>query len=487
MTASLRYEGFGFSYAGSDDAVLRDVNLTVPAGAFILLVGPTGSGKTTLLRCTKPEIAPTGVRSGGIEVVAAGALEGGARSPQIGYVFQNPDNQIVCDTVWHELAFGLENLGTDPDVMRRRVAEVANFFGIEPWFHQATDALSGGQKQIMNLAAVLAMQPQLLLLDEPTAQLDPIAQANFLHALFRVNRELGITVMVATHQPEAMLDYAIMAARVEDGCVKPCALDELRIEGNPDQEERLAKATSGQREDVARTPSTKPVLALKDVFYRYSEDAPWVLRNLRLELPAGIHAVVGGNGCGKTTLLKVIAGTLSPTRGRVRNELARSQALLPQNPKALLVCDTVLEELTEWQATGGYGTEDVDRIMELMGIEDLASRHPYDVSGGQQQKVALAKLLLCKPELLLLDEPTKGLDASSKIELADALLQAACADAAVVLVTHDLSFAVRVADDVTLLFDGEAACTQSGADFARDSLFYKPRPDRFAQLWDERP
>lgn len=485
MTAALSYIDFSFAYAGSEELALCDVNLEIPSGAFMLVVGETGSGKTTLLRCAKPEITPAGRRSGAIALFGHGFEEADA-SLRFGYVFQDPDNQIVCDTVWHELAFGLENLGMDPALMRRRVAEVANFFGIESWLHQATDELSGGQKQIMNLAAILALQPDVLLLDEPTAQLDPIAQANFLHALRRVNRELGITVVVATHQPEFMLDYATAAARVEDGHVMPCALEELHLVEDPARAERSMRAASHMHGSPNDVEALKPVLTLQDVFYRYSDASSWVLRNMLLELPAGIHAIVGGNGCGKTTTLKLLAGILKPARGCVRNAFRKQQAFLPQNPKALLVCDTVREELCEWQKTAGYGDEDVARIMRTLRIESLADRHPYDASGGQQQRIALAKLLLCKPELLLLDEPTKGLDAASKLELGELLLEVAQQGATVVFVTHDLAFASRVAQSMTLLFDGEVACAQPSWEFCESGLFYKPRFDRFSQLWDER-
>ncbi|WP_241157314.1 ABC transporter ATP-binding protein [Adlercreutzia sp. ZJ242] len=508
---ALTYERFGFTYAGAAAPALKDADWAVPQGAFALLVGNTGSGKTTLLRCAKPEIAPAGARAGAVRAFGEEVAAGG-RAPHVGYVFQSPDNQIVCDTVWHELAFGLENEGLDQDTMRRRVAEVAHFFGMEPWFRREVSTLSGGQKQLLNLAAVLALRPRLLLLDEPTAQLDPVAQRSFLHALFRVNRELGITVVVATHSPEAMVDYVTCAARVEGGRVLPCILDDLRIREDEapvwGAEAEGAEALAPERgSGASRPPRTsralRPAFALplrrtfgpepapaapltlEGAFFRYARDAAWVLRNMDLDLSRpGIHAVVGGNGCGKSTVLRVLAGVLSPERGRVRNALRREQVLLPQDPQALLVCDTVRDELGEWAHGVGYGRAEVDAVMARMGIGELADRHPFDVSGGQQQKIALAKLMLTRPRLLLLDEPTKGLDAPSKREVARALLELRAEGCQVVLVTHDLAFASRVADDMTMLFDGEVACSQPARAFCRENLFYRPQPDRFTQLWD---
>ena len=512
--------------------VLEDVTWSVEQGAFVLLVGDTGSGKTTLLRCAKPEIAPAGQREGQVAVFGKPQVKG-ACEPDVGYVFQSPENQIVCDTVWHELAFGLENRGVSQSAMRRRVAEVAHFFGIEPWFHCGTASLSGGQKQLVNLAAVLAMQPRVLLLDEPTAQLDPVAQHNFLHALFRVNRELGVTVVVATHAPEAMVDYATAAAHVEDGRVVPIALDELRpcvpcepargqeqaqgssahgicggrtgqtgeAHAHPcaDAESQASAAqagcvhvgqASGMRSDATEAdqmsdPCSNGAEAafLDDVFFRYARDGQWVLRGMSFCLSRGrIHAIVGGNGCGKSTALRVLAGVLRPERGRVRNALQREQALLPQDPRALLVCDTVRDELAEWSDAAGYGAQEINTVMEYFGISDLSCRHPFDTSGGQQQKIALAKLLLTRPQLLLLDEPAKGLDAPSKVAMAHTFAQLRDEGMTIVLVTHDLAFASCVADDVTMLFDGEAACQEPTRAFFENNLFYRAQPNRFMQL-----
>ena len=496
---ALEFLDFGFAYAGSDagsdvdayaDAdeagasaacanVLERVSWRCSQGDFALLVGATGSGKTTLLRCVKPELAPRGVRTGSVRVFGRDACELGVAESAglVGYVAQSADNQLVCDSVWHQLAFGLENLGMDADQMRRRVAEVAHFFGIEPWLDANVNELSGGQKQLLNLASVLVMRPRVLLLDEPTAELDPVAEKNFSHALFRLNRELGLTIVVATHAPEQMVDYATSATCLVGGVLRPVELAKLRAGGLRAQAFTWTECAAGSGEAAA---------SLADARVRYGRDLPWVLRGVDLEVRRGcIHALVGGNASGKSTLLQAIAGTLKAERGSVRNACAQSQALLPQNPKALFTCDTVLDELREWQPACGYSDEEAFAALALIGLEGATARHPYDLSGGQQQLLALVKLLLAQPELLLLDEPTKGLDATCKIVVARLLVQMRQRGAAVFMATHDLAFAAAVADEVSMLFDGQIACTQPTAQFFEENLFYRPVADAFWRAWEE--
>lgn len=461
---ALAYDDVTFRYPGSRGDVLSGVSMAVPAGAFALLVGGTGSGKSTLLSLAKPQIAPAGDRAGQVRVFGRPVDDlDGAAACEVGYVFQDPDNQIVCDSVWHEMAFGLENLGTPQGEMRRRVAEASYFFGMGPWFHSDTDALSGGRKQLLALASTLVMQPRVLLLDEPTAQLDPIAARNFLHALFRVNRELGCTVVVATHEPELMADYATCAFELVDGAVRPVEdLGRFKCEA--------ALAERGALSD-ANAPAA---VSARGAWFRYGRDDDWVLRGLDLEVRQGeVHALVGGNGCGKSTLLALIAGTRRAQRGEVRSAIS-AKAMLPQDPKALFAEERVDEELMEWAHIGGYGADEVQAMMGELGLADRAGLHPYDLSGGQRQMLALGKLLLVHPRLLLLDEPTKGLDRAAREHVAG-MIEAARRDGVTVIVsTHDLAFVRRVADRVSLMFDGELACTEPVGEFFRNNLFYRP-------------
>lgn len=463
---AIEVRSLSFAYPGADAAVLEGLDWSVPQGAFALLVGGTGSGKSTLLSLLKPEIAPAGERTGDARVLGENVADMDVRASaeRVGYVFQDPENQIVCETVWHEMAFGLENLGVSRDEMRRRVAETSYFFGLEDWLHRDTDTLSGGRKQLLSLAAVLALRPRVLLLDEPTSQLDPVAEKNFLHALFRVNRELGCTVVVATHQPRPMLEYATCAYRIEGGRVREVA----------------DLASLGGREGLLALGSYEPAQgeapgaeAIREGWFRYDCAAGWVLRGLDVAFSAGaVHAIVGGNGCGKSTMLSVLAKTAKLQRGRMMRGAA-SAALLPQNPKALLVAETVRDELMEWASTCGYDEVAAREFAARLGLDGLEARHPYDLSGGQRQLLALAKLLLIGPELLLLDEPTKGLDLASRRIIARALRDHAQAGGTVVMATHDLDFAEQVADDVAMMFDGEIACMEPPADFFADNVFYR--------------
>lgn len=470
---AIEVEHFSFSYPQNDGAAarnaLQDISFQVEQGAFCVLVGSTGCGKTTLLRSLKPELAPVGSASGSLKLFGKQLVQNAhpAMSPSesaqlIGYVMQDPDAQIVCDTVWHELAFGLENIGTNPNEIRRRIAEVAHYFGIEPWMHSKTEDLSGGQKQLVNLAAVLALRPQLLVLDEPTSQLDPNAVKQFLFILSRVNRELGITVLMATHSPEDAALYATQGVDLDD----PGPIASFDQAAAAMQSRRLQRASLLQHAEI--------VLDISNLYYRFDRHAPWVLRGAFLQVQqATVHALVGGNGSGKTTMLRCLASVLKPQRGKVRNTLASSQALLPQDPKSLFVCDTVREELMEWADRCGYDQHQAQRVSKRMGLADCAEQHPFDLSGGQQQKLAIAKLLLANPQLLFLDEPTKGLDPQSCAALSQTIKSLADEGHTIVLVTHDLDFAFATADTVSMLFDGEIVCTEPVEGFFKHNLIYR--------------
>lgn len=527
---AIEVRGLSFAYPGAEPPVLEGLDWRVSQGAFALLVGGTGSGKSTLLSLLKPEIAPAGTRSGELRVLGepVADMDVRASAERVGYVFQDPENQIVCETVWHEMAFGLENLGVSRDEMRRRVAETSYFFGLEDWLHRDTDTLSGGRKQLLSLAAVLTLRPRVLLLDEPTSQLDPVAEKNFLHALFRVNRELGCTVVVATHQPRPMLEYATCAYRIEGGRVREVAdiaslghreelfsgevpgwggsrrakngifstvgdqqgsLDPradapgvkkgLKPDKSAEFEEQLLPQDGSEVPSRADGCRIFPKMyagsatTLAGSWFRYDRASGWVLRGLDAAFLAGaVHAIVGGNGCGKSTMLSVLAKTVKLQRGRMVRGAA-SAALLPQNPKALLVAETVRDELMEWASACGYDEAMARERAASLGLADLGERHPYDLSGGQRQLLALAKLLLIGPELLLLDEPTKGLDLASRRIIARALRDHAQAGGTVVMATHDLDFAEQVADDIAMMFDGEIACMEPPADFFADNVFYR--------------
>jgi energy-coupling factor transport system ATP-binding protein len=474
--AALAYEDVSFAFPGMDDGsgaeLFSHLALSVPQGAFALLVGATGSGKTTLLRLAKPEIAPVGARRGSVRVQghAVEGLSVEESAQLVGYVFQDPDNQIVCDTVAHELAFGLENLGMTQAEMRRRLAEACRFLGIEPWLHRRCAELSCGQRQVVALAAVLVMRPRLLLLDEPTALLDPVAAQSFLSLLFRTNRELGTTVVMATHSPRQMRAYATHAYMLAEGAVRPCTLDELDAR---EAAEDPAPTRGMPSHAAAQASAGEQLLGLSGVWARYGRSAPWVLRGCDLELRRGeVRALLGGNGSGKSTLLAVAARTLRPRHGRVHVARAVRTALLPQSPKALLGCETVREELLEWQRLCGYELAEADEALGRLGLQGHSELHPYDLSGGQQQLLALEKVLLTHPDLVLLDEPSKGLDSHERARLAARISTLASRGAAVLVSTHDHALVRSCADRVSLLFDGQVGVPEDADAFLAASWMW---------------
>ena len=526
--------GYAFSYGSTGEDVLHDITFGLENGSFAVLCGTSGSGKSTLLRALKPELAVAGTSRGTVRVLGNDPyhLSSVESATRIGFVMQDPENQIVTDTVWHELAFGLESIGMDTQTMHRRVAETAHFFGIGSWFDRKTTDLSGGQKQLLNLAAIVVMQPAVLVLDEPTSQLDPIAAKGFFDVLERVNAELGITVLITEHRLEDVLPFAdrvlflgrdgTLAYNGDcDGFVRMLKKDDeglyaalpaatrmsmlLERAGKGTGERATypvtvregrsyltsALATINAQDGLSAEPHpaerTLPpgdvVLRAKDVWFRYDRKMPFVLRGVDFDLCAGrVAALVGGNGSGKSTLLLALAGIRRPDRGRIITARNLHVALMTQNPKALFVRDCLVDDLLEWSDLGGYSLNDVNDMLERFGLEQLRMRHPYDLSGGETQKAALAKILLLGPDMLLLDEPTKGLDASSKAQVGAILTDLALReDKAVLLTTHDLEFVSEVAHTCSMLFGHEITCTQDAHSFFLDNLFYSTPTARIAR------
>lgn len=517
-----------FTYPGEKRKALDSVSLSVGQGDFLVLCGPSGCGKTTLLRHFKPAVTPHGERRGSLLYKGTPLLETAERvlAEEIGFVFQDPDSQIVTDKVWHELAFSLESLGLESGVIRRRVAEMASFFGITEWFERDVSTLSGGQKQLLNLASVMATSPEVLVLDEPTAQLDPIAAADFLSTLVRINRELATTVILSEHRLEEILPYTDRMAVMEDGRLtaggSPQEVGELlkssgsRMYGAMPAAMRIYSALdSGGRcpvsvrdgiEYLSRAvtcggeikrepfPESEPAAELKDVWFRYEKSSPDILRDLNLTVPKGsFFAVVGANGAGKSTMLSLIAGLNTPYRGSVRlfgrkiekykeSELyPKTVALLPQNPMSLFTANSVREELETAAKAHGVTAEDMEKTARITGCGEFLERHPYDLSGGERQRAALAALIMTKPKILLLDEPTKGLDAAYKKELAD-ILKNLCSDGATVIaVSHDIEFCAEYADICALVFAGSAAACGEAREFFAGNSFYTTAANRISR------
>lgn len=537
-------EHLSFGYPDATAPALDDLNLEVERGEYLCVCGKSGCGKTTLLRQLKSVLAPFGQRSGTIllDGVSLDEVPLETQARRIGFVMQDPDAQIVTDKVWHELAFGLESIGCPSPVLRLRVAEMASYFGISDWFDRDVSELSGGQKQLLNLAGVMAMQPDVLVCDEPTSQLDPIATASFLDTLRRLNRELGVTVIISEHRLEDVFAQADRALVLDEGHMAaygtprevaarlyatgddmtralpspvrvfygvqgtgrasgapPCPLT-VR-EGRTWLVERVLAKPPGRvniPDDTDDMDARKPVVELRDLWFRYERQAPDVLRGLDLRVPqAALFALVGSNGSGKSTLLRCLCGVQRPYRGKMRvlgrkrksgkgaEWLQEGVAMLPQDPANLFSKNSVHEELAEMLADQGLDASENARRCAAMAhdcdIERLLDAHPRDLSGGEQQRVALAKVLLTEPRLLLLDEPTKGIDAFFKHELAILLHRLTERDVSIIMVSHDIEFCARYADFVGLLFDGSVVTTATPRRLFSDSGFYTTAANRMSR------
>ena len=528
--AHFRIEDLTFQYPNSSRKSLDGVSLTIEKGKYVVLCGQSGSGKTTLLRHLKSVLAPHGKRSGKILFADTPLEEVSQRdqSAKIGFVMQNPDDQIVTDKVWHELAFGLESLGVDQKTMRLRVAEMASYFGIQSWFHRDVADLSGGQKQLLNLASIMAMQPEVLILDEPTSQLDPIAASDFLNTVRKINIELGTTILITEHRLEDIYHSADRVVVMEKG--KVIASDSPRNVGESlwKQNSPMFAAlptpvrvfydanaegpcpltvregrswlteTFGNRSLAVTEPEMEPAfpeeqepaLRVREAWFRYERNSPDVLQGVDFSVPKGIlFALVGGNGAGKSTTLKTLCGICRPYRGKVevfgkniRNyhnqELYHNcLAMLPQDPKSLFVKKTVREDLEEMNRD----PEKLLEVAKVCDVEDLLDSHPYDLSGGEQQRAALAKVLLTEPKLLLLDEPTKGLDSFFKLKFADILNKLRDQGITIVMVSHDVEFCAEYADLVSMFFDGQIVTTETPHRFFGQNSFYTTAANRMSR------
>ena len=503
-----------FTYPEQSEPVLKDVSLSLRSGDFAVLAGPSGCGKSTLLRQLKTVLAPHGSREGRILLkgTTVDEIPASEQAARIGFVMQAPDSQIVTDKVWHELAFGLESLGVGNAEIRGRVAEMASFFGIQTWFHMETDRLSGGQKQLLNLASIMVLQPELLILDEPTSQLDPIAATDFLQTLGRINRELGPTILICEHRLEDVIPMANRLLIMDRGALiaddAPAASFEiLRRENHPmllsmptpmrvwsildmpgdcpltvsDGRNALTEFASGHSlRPVPRRPLVPPqggaCMELREVWFRYEKSSPDILKGVDLKAyPVELLCILGGNGTGKSTTLGVLSGTKKPYRGR-RIPGDGKTCALPQNPQQLLVHSTVREELLSIAAETRAG-----EMVSLCRLEGLLDRHPYDLSGGEQQRVALAKVLLQDPEILLLDEPTKGLDSDFKTLFASILRELTRRGVCIIMVSHDVEFCARYADRCALFFDGQIVATDAPQPFFSGKSFYTTAANRMAR------
>lgn len=558
---------FSFAYPdGNDESgrtylpdALRDTELHVRQGEFVVILGRSGCGKTTLLRQLKPSVTPVGKKKG--QIIFDGkdicSLDDRMAASQIGFVWQDVNAQLVTDKVWHELAFGLESLGYDNGYVRRRVAEMGSFFGLGDIFHRKVMELSGGQKQLVNLASVMAMSPKVLVLDEPTSQLDPIAANDFINSLVRINRELGTTIIMTEHRLEDVLPvcnrsvvmengriiydgdvrgfaesvrskridrglYLSMPASVQiymglekdSGKQLPLTVPDARewlvdydrkfrenggapvvpeiqnrgadegVNGSENQADNAAVdkgdkkrgAVNGQK-DAGCREEHPVVCSLDEVSFRYERNTGDVLRQVSLDIYANeILMINGSNGCGKSTMLSLIANLYSPYSGKLHIAKNLRTGMLPQNPELLFTRRSVRDELID-----AKDRQQLAEIVRFCRLEELLDRHPYDLSGGEKQRLGLAKVLIADPDILLMDEPTKGLDNGFKMQLADMLRKLQKRGKTIVVVSHDIEFCAVAGDRVALLFDGEVAMVGDVRSYMSDNNFFTTAASRISR------
>ena len=529
-----RIENLSFKYPGGDAYVLKDIDLSIKAGEFLTICGPSGSGKSSFLRQLKPILAPHGDRTGRIYFKSKDIVDLDKReeAAKIGYVLQNPENQIVTDKVWHELAFGLESLGYENELIRLRVGEMASFFGIQNWFHKNTRELSGGQKQILNLGSIMAMQPDVLILDEPTSQLDPIAATDFLNTLRRINLELGVTIIITEHRLEELIPMTDRLLVFSGGKIIADSTPKVvgkklkdmdhpmfksmtasmqiygELENGEDYpitvrdgrnflEARLKELPSQEIEEEAQ--AGEDIIELRDVWFRYSKKSDDVVKGLDLSVRENeFLAIVGGNGTGKTTSLSLISRLNKYYRGSIKIMGERLEkipdkrlygdllGILPQNPENLFVKPSVAEDLLEiFKYEKDMDLKEKEaRVYEMakkMEIEDLLDRHPYDLSGGEKQRMGLGKILLQEPKILLLDEPTKGMDDFFKEKFGQIVEGLKDDGVTILMVSHDIEFCARYADRCALFFNGDIISINTRRKFFAGNNFYTTAANRIAR------
>ena len=465
-----------------------------------------------MLRLLKRELSPRGELSGDITLMGKDRSELSHResAEKIGFVMQNPDSQMVCDKVSAELAFGLESFGVKSGEIQSRVGEMAAFFGIEPLYDRDISTLSGGQKQLVALCSVMVTDPDILLLDEPTAQLDPVAARELLGILDRLNKEMGVTIIIAEHDPEELFDSCDKILYLANGKTEffgtPALTAKYFVENALEGFlPETAKAFAGLCDDlplnvrqgrakleklgvsdipkqaVTTAESTEPyALQCKNLWQRYEKNSPDILKGCDLGIRKGeCYGLLGSNGGGKSTLLRVICGLCKPYMGAVslfgkkqkaykNGSLFREMlAFLPQEPVTMFVKESVREDLLQ---SGDKAA--VENVAQRMGIEHLLDRHPWDLSGGEIQKCAFAKILLADPKIIVLDECTKGMDIFAKKALGDTLLSLKAEGRTILFVTHDLEFAAQYCDRCGLLFDGKIAAENNAVEFFSHNRFY---------------
>ena len=562
----LRGENLGFKYASLENQseyAIKDINFSVNSGEFVVIMGESGCGKTTLLKMMKKEMTPSGERIGKLVFDGQDVAEMSDRDSvsRIGYVMQKPEEQIVTDKVYHELAFVLESLSYKTDEIRIKVGEIANYFGIEKLFRSNTTDLSGGEKQIINLASVMVTSPDVLILDEPTSQLDPIAASEFISTLTKINKELGLTIILVEHRLEDVFSIADKVILMEKGriicedtpknvgkflsthkmiagapksvvlyketklsedCpvsvkegrdyIVKCGIEnKIDVDSFRNMSQEIKDKNIEVNETIHSTEEMKKILkedkdiiSAKGIWFRYEKDGEDVLRDLSISIKEGeIYSLLGGNGSGKSTLLSILSGVNRAYKGKISidgkkirdykgNSLYRNMLnLLPQDPSTVFVKSKVIDDYIDILKAHEISDkkvidEKIQEVADLLSISHLLERHPYDLSGGEQQRCALGKLLILSPKILLLDEPTKGIDGLGKENMIRILKDLKQKGITILIVTHDVEFAAEASDRCGMLFDGEIISSAVPNEFFRRNNFYTTAVNRMCRgIYDD--
>ncbi len=532
-------KNLSFTYPLCSNKAIDNINFSINSSEFILICGQSGCGKTTLLKLLKKELTPKGEISGSIfyKNQTLSELDNRTSAEQIGFVMQNPESQVVMHKVSYELAFGAENIGLPKDVICRRMAEMVNFFGLNDIFDSEISSLSGGQKQLVNLASIMIMHPNVIILDEPTSQLDPIASKDFISVLRRINAELGITIIIVEHNLEDVMPISDKVIVIDNGKViandtprNICAALKNINENHPmlkalptptkiyaslnNNKDILCPITvkegkdfleKNYKSDIKELPINKPshsnniAVELSNIWYRYERNSKDILKDVNLKVYKGeVFSLLGGNGAGKTTLMSVISGINKAYRGKIlingkkikdykKNSLyLHNIAYLPQSLQTVFIEDNVRKDFDEVCKLMKYDKDAKEKIIlsvsEKLGITHLLDKNPYDLSGGEQQKCAIAKMLLLQPKILLMDEPSKAMDSFAKESLSEIIKMLKSDDEmTIIIVTHDIDFACECSDRVGLFFDGNIVSYNTPNKFFTENTFYTTSANRMAR------
>ncbi len=531
--ARIAVKNLSFTYPESEKKALDNINMEIEPGQFILVCGASGCSKTTLLRHFKSVLTPHGKREGKIifNDTELSELSQKEQAEKIGFVFQSPDDQIVTDKVWHELAFSLESLNEPNDKIALRSAETAGYFDLSDKYRSDIGTLSGGQKQLLNLASVMTVMPEVLILDEPTSQLDPIASDNFLSQIKKLNDDLGITVIISEHSLERIFSMADKVAVMKDGRLVSfdSPKNTAKNFGERESDFFLSLPSSAQIAVMASLKGAVPltvkegrqtlikngianktdcvissddikteqlkkerILEANNVFFRYSRYAPDVLKNLSIKINLGeILCITGGNGTGKSTLISILSGMSAPYSGKIKSgkkgmkpsDLRNKTAILPQDVSVLFAKDSVIDELKEVKKKNGIAPsdEEINAVAENLEIEKLYKKHPFDISGGEQEKLAIAKILLTDADIFLFDEPTKGMDPTFKLKFGEIIRELKKRNKTFIIISHDMEFSANFADRCVMLFDGRVVSDAEPRKFFAGNNFYTTAANRIVR------